>query len=132
MNNVDYLIHFTDKDSYDQIIKDGYLRHIPEKSKVFSEGIYLQAVFAHKKFRSFYTSKYQIKINKSILLNRKDYVIRKADSTLDKDGFGTYGGKIVYRGSEKRDKLEKILNVLTLTNEIIFKNPISLSKYMIK
>lgn len=132
MNNVDYLIHFTDKDSYNQIIKDGYLRHIPEKSEVFSEGIYLQVVFNNKKFRSFYTSKYQIKIDKSILLNRQDYVIRKADSTFDKDGFGTYGGKIIYNGNEKKCKLEKILNILTVTNEIIFKKPISLSKYMIK
>lgn len=132
MNNVKYLTHFTDKTSYDQIIKDGYLIHIPEKSDVFSEGIYLQIVFNNKKFKSFYTNKYEIKIDKSILLKRKDYFIKKAHSTIDKDGFGTYGGKIVYKGSEKREKLEKILNVLTLTNEVIFKNPISLKKYMIK
>lgn len=113
MNKVDYLIHFTDKKSYNEIIKDGYLRHIPERSEVFSEGIYLQAVFSHKKFRSFYTSKYQIKIDKSILLNRQDYIIKKADSTFDKDGFRTYGGKIVYKGNEKRSKLEKVLTSLT-------------------
>ena len=132
MEKIKYLIHFTDKNSYEEIIKDGYLRHIPEKSNVFSEGIYLQAVFIDKKFRSFYSSKYYIKIDKSILLNRKDYIIKKAESIFDKDGFGTYGGKIVYIGNEKRDKLEKVLNNLTLTNEVIFSNKISLSKYMIK
>ena len=134
MEKVNYLIHFTDHDSYSQIIDEGYLRHMPEKSEVFSEGIYLQVVFSDKKFKSMYTSKYSIKIDKSILLNRKDYVIKKADSTFDKNGFGTYGGDVVFSGKDNKNKkrLNKVLSDLTLTNEVIFKNPISLSKYMVK
>lgn len=132
MEKVNYLIHFTDKDSYNKIIKDGYLRHMSEKSKVFSEGIYLQVVFNDKKFRSMYTSKYSIKIDLSILLNRKDYIIKQAYSTFDKDGFGTYGGDVVFTGSKNKKGLDKVLSSLTVTNEVIFKNPISLSKYMIK
>jgi hypothetical protein len=76
MDRLKYLIHYTWKEDYESIMKDGYLKFIPEKCQVYCEGIYTQAVFDDMPFFGYYT-KCPIYINKSILLNRKDYIIKE-------------------------------------------------------
>ena len=77
MNRLKYLIHYAgSKEDYESIMKDGYLKFIPEKCQVFCEGIYTQAVFDDMPFMGFF-SPYPIYINKSILHNRKDYTVKE-------------------------------------------------------
>jgi hypothetical protein len=143
MEHVKYLIHYSrNKEDYESIMKDGYLKFIPDKCTMYCEGIYTQAVFDNMPFRGF-ASPYPIYIDKSILHNRKDYIIKKRrdppiTKEYPKEHFGFYGGDIVYSRSEYKNinyannKLQNVLEDLTMTNEVILKNPISIKKYMIK
>jgi hypothetical protein len=64
------------------------------------------------------------------LLQRNDYVIRKAHDT---SGMELFGGDVVYSAKDDNNtkKLSLSLRDLTKLNEIMFKNKISLKKYMI-
>ena len=144
MNNLKYLIHYAgSKEDYESIMKDGYLKFILEKCQCFCEGIYTQAVFDDMPFLGF-LSPYPIYINKSILNNRKDYIIKEAylgegvTKHENKKQMGEYGGNTVfirrkYKNAKLAErKLEKVLNDLTMTNEVIFTKSILIKKYMIK
>ena len=141
MNSIKYLIHYTWKENYESIMKDGYLKFIPENCAHYCEGIYTQAVFDNMPFMG-YLAPYPIYINKSILHNRKDYIIRTRHGNVTKkypkEKWGFYGGEIVYDRSKYKNaksaerKLQKVLNDLTMTNEVIFTKSISIKKYMIK
>ena len=78
MDRLKYLIHYTRKEDYENIMKDGYLKFIPENWSHYCDGIYTRSVFDNMPFFGYYT-KCPIYINKSILLNRKDYIIKERE-----------------------------------------------------
>ena len=132
MDRVISLYHFTSKNNLKKIIKDGYLR--PFKSEM-GKGIFLiinmDKNLIKKRFMVSAFGNYLIELNKNILTNRKDFYIREALN----DGFPVYhelfGGKIVFdMKKDNKSKLNKVLKKLTLLNEVIFKNKISLKKYI--
>ena len=57
---------------------------------------------------------------------------------INKENWGPYGGEVVYIRNKYKNaksaehKLQKVLNDLTMTNEVIFTKSISIKKYMIK
>jgi len=69
---------------------------------------------------------YVIELDKKILVDRKDYVIREAFKEYDLELFG---GKIVFNKKDNKN-LNKVLKKLTLLNEVVFSNKISLKKYL--
>jgi hypothetical protein len=74
--------------------------------------------------------KFAIQLDKDILLQRNDYIIRNSDDT---SGMEIFGGDVIYNAKNDKDKkkLSSSLRKLTKLNEIRFKNKISLKKYMI-
>ena len=83
MDRLKYLIHYTWKENYESIMKDEYLKFNPENCAHYCDGIYTHAVFDNMTFMG-YLAQYPIYINKSILLNRKDYIIRTRHGTITK------------------------------------------------
>jgi hypothetical protein len=129
MDSIYSVVHITIEKRYKKIMEDGYLR--PYRSvhgtKVFC--------FIQKKkdqwkkipnFRWF--GKFAVELDKKILLERSDYIIR--NSIID--GWEVFGGEIVYSAKKEKDKnkLNKAIHNLTNLNEIMFENKISLKKYM--
>ena len=125
------IVHITIPSRYDKIIEDGYLR--PFRS-VHGTGIFC---FIQKKkdqwkeitnFRWF--GNCAVELDKKLLLERNDYIIRNSDDT---SGMEIFGGDIIYNAKNDKDKkkLSSPLHKLTKLNEIRFKNKISLKKYMI-
>jgi hypothetical protein len=131
MDSIYSIVHITSEDNYKKIMEDGYLR--PYKSvhgtRVFC---FIQKKKDHwKKIPNFrWFGNYAIQLNKDILCQRSDYIIRKSDNTM---GMELFGGEIVYSAKEDNDieKLNKTIHNLTILNEIMFENKISLKKYMI-
>ena len=72
---------------------------------------------------------FKTELNKDILLQRNDYIIRNSIM----DGWESFGGPVIYNAKNDKDKkkLSSSLRELTKLNEIRFKNKISLKKYMI-
>ena len=72
---------------------------------------------------------FKTELDKKILLERNDYIIR--NSIID--GWESFGGDVMYNAKNDKDKkkLSSSLHKLTKLNEIRFKNKISLKKYMI-
>ena len=130
MDSIYSIIHVTTEKNYDKIVKDGYLR--PYRS-VHGTGVFC---FIQKKkdqwkkmpiLRMF--GKFAIQLDKDILLQRNDYIIRNSIM----DGWESFGGPVIYNAKDDKDKkkLSSPLHKLTKLNEIRFKNKISLKKYMI-
>jgi len=132
MNAVYSIIHVTSKENYEKIMKDRYLRPY---SSVHGTGIF--CLIQKKKddwkkipnFRMF--GNYAIQLDKKILLERNDYIIRKSVSLSPT--WEIFGGPIIYSAKDDNDinKLSSSLRKLTKLNEIRFGNKISLKKYMI-
>lgn len=129
MDSIYSIVHITTEENYKKIIEDGYLR--PYRSvhgtKVFC--------FIQKKknqwkkipnFRWF--GKFAVELDKKILLERSDYIIRNSIM----DGWEVFGGPVIYNAKEdkNRKQLDKAIHKLTNLNEIMFENKISLKKYM--
>jgi len=128
MDSIYSIVHITTEENYKKIIEDGYLR--PYRSvhgtKVFC--------FIQKKkdqwkktiLRLSGTS--VIQLDKKILLERSDYIIRNSMM----DGWEAFGGPVIYNAKEdkNRKQLDKAIHKLTNLNEIMFENKVSLKKYM--
>ena len=129
MNRVLSLYHFTTKENLEKILEDGYLR--PYES-VMGNGIYFIANMdknlLQKRKQITMFGNYVIELDKNILDNRKDFYIREAFNEYNLE---LYGGKIVFNMKDgNKKKLDKVVKKLTLLNEIVFTNKISLKKYM--
>jgi hypothetical protein len=131
MDSIYSIVHITIPSRYEKIMEDGYL--CPFRS-VHGTGIFC---FIQKKkdqwkeitnFRWF--GNCAVELNKDILLQRNDYIIRNSDDT---SGMEIFGGDVIYNAKNNKDKkkLSSSLHKLTKLNEIRFKNKISLKKYMI-
>ena len=130
MDSIYSIIHVTTEKNYEKIMKDSYLR--PYRS-VHGTGVFC---FIQKKkdqwkkisnFRWF--GNCTVELDKKILLERNDYIIRNSIM----DGWESFGGPVIYNAKNDKDikKLSFSLRKLTKLNEIRFKNKISLKKYMI-
>jgi hypothetical protein len=130
MDSIYSIIHVTTEKNYEKIMKDGYLR--PYRS-VHGTGVFC---FIQKKkdqwkkiinFKMF--GNCAVELDKKILLERNDYIIRNSIM----DGWESFGGPVIYNAKNDKDKkkLSSSLRELTKLNEIRFKNKISLKKYMI-
>jgi hypothetical protein len=73
---------------------------------------------------------FNTELDKKLLLERNDYIIRNSDDT---SGMEIFGGDVIYNAKNDNNikKLSSSLRKLTKLNEIRFKNKISLKKYMI-
>ena len=129
MDSIYSIVHITIPSRYEKIIEDGYLR--PYRS-VHGNGVFC---FIQKKkdqwkkiinFRWF--GNCAIQLDKKILLERSDYIIRNSIV----DGYEAFGGEVIYNAKNDKDKkqLNKAIRKLTNLNEIRFDNKISLKKYM--
>jgi len=127
--NIYSVIHITTKNNIDTIIQDGYLRpSVAELGKgVFC--IILKKKDDRKKIPLiFLFGSVIIELDKNILNERNDFIIRKE---FNEGNLGSsFGGPIVYNGD--RNNLDKVIKNLTTLNEVIFKNKISLKKYLSK
>lgn len=129
MNRVLSLYHFTTKENLEKILEDGYLR--PYES-LMGKGIYfianLDKNLLQKRKQITMFGNYVIELDKRILEDRKDFYIREA---YNENNLELYGGKIVFNMKDgNKKKLDKVLKKLTLVNEIVFMNKISLKKYL--
>jgi hypothetical protein len=131
MDSIYSLVHVTTEDNYKKIIEDGYLR--PYESEI-GTGVFCFIQKKKDEYKEIPLLKlfgnYAIQLDKDILLQINDYVIRKAEDT---SGIELFGGEIVYSAKEDNDikKLNKTIRNLTKLNEIMFERKISLKKYMI-
>jgi hypothetical protein len=128
MDSIYSIVHITTEENYKKIMEDGYLRPY---GSVHGNGVFC---FIQKKkdqwkkipnFRWF--GKFAIQLDKKILLERSDYIIRNSIM----DGYEAFGGKVIYNAKNDKDRkqLNKAILNLTNLNEIRFKNNISLKKY---
>ena len=71
---------------------------------------------------------FKTELDKKILLERSDYIIRNSMM----DGYEAFGGPVIYNAKNDKDrkKLNKAILKLTNLNEIRFNNKISLKKYL--
>jgi hypothetical protein len=71
---------------------------------------------------------FKTELDKKILLERSDYIIRNSIV----DGYEAFGGPVIYNAKNDKDRkqLDKAILKLTNLNEIMFENKISLKKYM--
>ena len=131
MDSIYSIVHITIPSRYEKIMEDGYL--CPYRS-VHGTGVFC---FIQKKknqwkeitnFRWF--GNCSVELDKKLLLERNDYIIRNSDDT---SGMEIFGGDVIYNAKDNNDKkkLSSSLRKLTKLNEIRFKNKISLKKYMI-
>lgn len=128
MDSIYSIVHITTEENYKKIMEDGYLR--PYRS-VHGTGVFcfIQKKKDHWKntvLRLSGTS--VIELDKKILIERSDYLIR--NSIID--GYEAFGGEVIYNAKNDKDKkqLNKAILKLTNLNEIRFKNKISLKKYL--
>ena len=129
MDSIYSIVHITTEENYKKIMEDGYLR--PYHS-VHGTGVFC---FIQKKKDQWkntvlrLSGTYVIQLDKKILLERSDYIIRNSMM----DGWEAFGGPVIYNAKEDKDKkqLNKAIRKLTNLNEIRFYNKISLKKYLI-
>jgi hypothetical protein len=134
MDKVISIIHITTEKNLKKILKDGYIK--PYESEL-GKGVYtiinLDKDLLKKRPIINQFGNYVIELDKELLLNRNDYVIHKAypDELVGE----LFGGEKVFDShleqslKDKKRKLNKVINNLTLLNEVIFDNKISLNKY---
>lgn len=128
MDSIYSIVHITTEENYKKIMEDGYLR--PYHS-VHGTGVFC---FIQKKKDQWkntvlrLSGTYVIQLDKKILLERSDYIIRNSMM----DGWEAFGGPVIYNAKEDKDRkqLNKAIRKLTNLNEIMFGNKISLKKYM--
>lgn len=128
MDSIYSIVHITTKENYKKIMEDGYLR--PYRSvhgtKVFC--------FIQKKKDQWkntvlrLSGKFAVELDKKILLERSDYIIRNSMM----DGWEAFGGPEIYNAKNDKDKkkFNKAIRKMTNLNEIMFENKISIKKYM--
>lgn len=128
MDSIYSIVHITTEKNYKKIMEDGYLR--PYRS-VHGTGVFcfIQKKKDHWKntvLRLSGTS--VIELDKKILIERSDYIIRNSMM----DGWEAFGGKVIYNAKNDKDRkqLNKAIFKLTNLNEIRFNNKISLKKYL--
>ena len=129
MDSIYSIVHITTEDNYKKIMEDGYLR--PYKSE---HGTRVFCFIQKKKdqwkkipnFRWF--GKFSIQLDKKILLERSDYIIRNSMM----DPWEVFGGPVIYNAKNDKDKkkFNKAIRKMTNLNEIMFENKISLKKYI--
>jgi hypothetical protein len=130
MDSIYSIVHITTEKNYKKIMEDGYLR--PYRSvhgtKVFC---FIQKKKDQwKKMPNFqWFGKFAVELDKKILLERSDYIIRNSMM----DGWEVFGGPEIYNSKNDKDKkkFNKSIRKMTNLNEIMFENKISLKKYMI-
>ena len=124
MDSIYSIVHITTEENYKKIMEDGYLR--PYRS-VHGTGVFCSIQKKKdqwKKMPNFqWFGKFAVQLDKKILLERSDYIIR--NSIVD-------GGKVIYNAKNDKDRkqLNKAILKLTNLNEIRFNNKISLKKYL--
>jgi hypothetical protein len=129
MDSIYSIVHITTEDNYKKIMEDGYLRPY---SSVHGTGVFcfIQKKKDHwKKIPNFrWFGKIAVQLDKKILLERSDYIIRNSMF----DGYEVFGGEVIYNAKNDKDRkqLDKAIHKLTNLNEIRFSNNISLKKYM--
>jgi hypothetical protein len=129
MDSIYSIVHITTEKNYKKIMEDGYLR--PYRS-VHGTGVFcfIQKKKDHwKKIPNFQLfGKFVIQLDKKILLERSDYIIRNSMM----DPWEVFGGPVIYNAKNDKDKkkFNKAILKLTNLNEIRFDNKISLKKYM--
>lgn len=129
MDSIYSIVHITTEENYKKIMEDGYLR--PYRS-VHGTGVFCfiqKKKDQWKKIPNFqWFGKFAVQLDKKILLERSDYIIRNSIM----DGYEAFGGKVIYNAKNDKDKkqLNKAILKLTNLNEIRFNNKISLKKYM--
>ena len=129
MDSIYSIVHITTEKNYKKIMEDGYLR--PYRSvhgtKVFC---FIQKKKDQwKKMPNFkWFGKFAVQLDKKILLERSDYIIRNSMM----DGWEVFGGPVIYNVKNDKDKkkFNKSISKMTNLNEIMFENKISLKKYM--
>jgi len=129
MDSIYSIVHITTEENYKKIMEDGYLR--PYRSV---HGTRVFCIIQKKKdqwkkipnFRWF--GKFAVELDKKILLERSDYIIRNSIM----DGWEVFGGPVIYNAKNDKDRkqLDKAIHKLTNLNEIMFENKVSLKKYM--
>jgi len=149
MDSIYSIVHITTEKKYKKIMEDGYIRPVSSvqlenqrfsnlrDKKLFEflsfHGTGVFCMIQKKKdnwkntiLRLSGTS--VIELDKKILLERSDYIIR--NSIID--GYEEFSGKIIYNAKNDKDKkkLNKAISRLTNLNEIMFERKISLKKYM--
>ena len=130
MDSIYSIVHITTEGNYKKIMEDGYLR--PYRS-VHGTGVFcfIQKKKDHwKKMPNFqWFGKFAVQLDKKILLERSDYIIRNSIV----DGYEAFGGEVIYNAKKDIDRkqLNKAILKLTNLNEIRFEKKISLKKYMI-
>jgi len=127
--NIYSVIHITTKNNIDTIIQDGYLH--PSVSEL-GKGVFCIILKKKDDWKKipliFLFGSVIIELDKNILDERNDFIIRKEFNEGKLGSF--FGGPIVYNGDRKN--LDKAIKNLTTLNEVIFKNKISLKKYLSK
>ena len=129
MDSIYSIVHITTEKNYKKIMEDGYLRPFRSEhgTKVFC---FIQKKKDQwKKMPNFqWFGKFAIQLDKKILLERSDYIIRNSMM----DGWEAFGGKVIYNAKNDKDKkkFNKAICKMTNLNEIMFENKISLKKYM--
>jgi hypothetical protein len=129
MDSIYSIVHITTEENYKKIMEDGYLR--PYRS-VHGTGVFcfIQKKKDHwKKIPNFrWFGKFAVQLDKRILLERSDYIIRNSMM----DGYEAFGGPVIYNAKNDKDRkqLNKAIYKLTNLNEIRFSNNVSLKKYM--
>jgi len=129
MDSIYSIVHITTEENYKKIMEDGYLRPF---NSVHGTGVFC---FIQKKKDQWkntvlrLSGTYVIQLDKKILLERSDYIIRNSMM----DGWEVFGGKVIYNAKNDKDKkqLYKAIRKLTNLNEIRFDNKISIKKYLI-
>ena len=129
MDSIYSIVHITTEENYKKIMENGYLRPF---NSVHGTGVFcfIQKKKDHWKkipnFRWFGT--FAIQLDKKILLERSDYIIRNSMM----DGWEAFGGPIIYNSKDDKDRkqLNKAIRKLTNLNEIMFEKKVSLKKYM--
>ncbi len=129
--NIYSVIHITTKNNIDTIIQDGYL--YPSDSGIgLGKGVFCIILKKKDDWKKipliFLFGSVIIELDKNILNERNDFIIREE---FNEGNLGSsFGGPIVYNGD--RNNLDKVIKNLTTLNEVIFKNKISLKKYLSK
>jgi hypothetical protein len=128
MDSIYSIVHITTEENYKKIMKDGYLRPY---CSVHGNGVFcfIQKKKDHWKNTVLRLSgKFAVQLDKKILLERSDYIIRNSMM----DGWEAFGGPVIYNAKNDKDRkqLDKAIHKLTNLNEIRFSNNISLKKYM--
>jgi hypothetical protein len=113
MDSIYSIVHITTEENYKKIMEDGYLR--PYRS-VHGTGVFLfiqKKKDYWKKMPNFWWfGKFVVELDKKILLERSDYIIRNSIV----DGYEAFGGEVIYNAKKDIDRKQLNKAILKLTN----------------